>query len=510
MIPLYPKSWQRAALVATLIAIPAVGLCAWPYTVDDAFIVARYASRLAQGQGYTFNAGPPTDGVTGPLWLLPGWIATHVGLDPLRAAKSVGLLCSTIACAAIVQRLARRALGTCTAIVAASLLALQPTAGGWGVAGLETGAAMLLVTWAALAATRRSARHGGAHHLHGPAPRARRTAAWQVGSAIALLAWLRPELAPVASVLLLMLIVRQGVRAAAPALVLAFAGAASVVLFRLALFSEVLPLAVAAKPGSLANGLDYVTRGALISSGVFALPLMLWGALRGRSEERWLGAAWLAHGLAIVVSGGDWMPGFRLFAPLLPVSVWLAAVGAGRVFGRALRARTKRGAAWFAGALVLLSTAFFGVDLSTRIPEWRAAEQSREGPGRALAARLRSAASRVALVDVGFLAYASGLPVIDLGGITDPAIARLPGGHLDKRVPDAWLAERAPDAIVLHSAKPPLLAAGGRLLALDGYPVERRVARDAWVQRNFRVALTIEYAPHYHYVLLLAGSQAGD
>lgn len=505
MIPLYPKSWQRAAVVATLVSIPAVGLCAWPYTVDDAFIVARYASRLAQGHGYTFNAGPPTDGVTGPLWLLPGWIATRLGLDPVHVAKCIGLLCSTLACAAIVQRLSRRALGTCTALLAATLLALQPTAGGWGVAGLETGAAMLLVTWAALAATRRPARHRVARDAHESASRAARGAPWQLGCALALLAWLRPELAPVAVVLLSALVLRQGLRRAAPALLLAVAGAASVVVFRLALFGEALPLAVAAKPGSLTNGIDYALRGALISTGVFALPLMAWGTLRGRSEERWLGAAWLVHGLAIVLAGGDWMPGFRLFAPLLPLAIWLAAVGAAQ-----LVARTKRAPAWVGGALVLLSVAFFGLDLFTRIPEWRAAEQSREGPGRALAARLRSAATRVALVDIGFLAHASGLTVIDLGGITDPAIARMPGGHLDKRVPDAWLAERAPDAIVLHSAKPPLLAANARLAALDGYPVEQRIARGAWVQRNFRVALTVEYAPHYHYVLLLAGTAAGD
>jgi hypothetical protein len=116
------------------------------------------------------------------------------------------------------------------------------------------------------------------------------------------------------------------------------------------------------------------------------------------------------------------------------------------------------------------------IDLATRIPEWREAGLSREHNGRALAERLRSSARRVALVDVGFLAYQSGVEVIDLGGITEPAIARLPGGHLDKRVREAWLAERAPDALVLHSSRPPLVAADARLLDLSGYPVEQRIA----------------------------------
>jgi hypothetical protein len=138
----------------------------------------------------------------------------------------------------------------------------------------------------------------------------------------------------------------------------------------------------------------------------------------------------------------------------------------------------------------------------TRLPEWRSAGDARERGGARLAERLRTHAQRVALVDIGYLAYASGVSVIDLGGITDPEIARLPGGHLDKRIGDAWLAARAPDAILLHSAGPPLMAADGRLIDLAGYPVERRIARGAWVQTNFRVALTIPYSSQYHYVLL--------
>jgi hypothetical protein len=147
--------------------------------------------------------------------------------------------------------------------------------------------------------------------------------------------------------------------------------------------------------------------------------------------------------------------------------------------------------------------AVLSLDLATRIPEWRAAGLSRETAGRELASRLRQSARRVALVDIGFLSYASGVEALDLGGITDPEIGRLPGGHLAKVVPDSLLSKRAPDALILHSSQPPLVAADGRLLALAGYPVEQRVASGAWVRSRFRVALQRTYAPHYHYVLLL-------
>jgi hypothetical protein len=147
--------------------------------------------------------------------------------------------------------------------------------------------------------------------------------------------------------------------------------------------------------------------------------------------------------------------------------------------------------------------AILALDLATRIPEWRAAGVSREEIGRELAHALRQSAHRVALVDVGYLGYESGVETVDLGGITDPEIGRLPGGHLSKLVSDSLLSRREPDALILHSAQPPLVAADGRLLAISGYPVEQRVAAGAWVRSRFRVALERTYAPHYHYVLLL-------
>ena len=66
--------------------------------------------------------------------------------------------------------------------------------------------------------------------------------------------------------------------------------------------------------------------------------------------------------------------------------------------------------------------------------------------------------------------------VVDLGGLTDPVIARAPGGHLDKRVPLGHLVAREPRTLLLHSARRPETDGEGRLVALAGYPVEQRVA----------------------------------
>ena len=58
------------------------------------------------------------------------------------------------------------------------------------------------------------------------------------------------------------------------------------------------------------------------------------------------------------------------------------------------------------------------LDLALRIPEWQRAGHSRDSIGVAIARDLRDLTERVALVDIGFLGYASGVTTIDLAGLT--------------------------------------------------------------------------------------------
>jgi arabinofuranosyltransferase len=480
MIPPKRRLWQRVWAGLSAAAVGLVGVCAWPYTVDDAFIVARYAQRVAHGLGYGFNSGPSADGITAPAWLLPGICAVRLQLDPVLIAKLCGLVASAIAALLSVAAVGHRARGRVLVPLAAGLLACEPTLACAGVSGLETGAACLLTVIAAHAALRR------------PEPRPLRA-----GLAIGSLAWLRPELAFAGGVLLVALTRRLGARRAAPAWSCAVGLAAAVCVFRFALTQDVLPLALRAKPAELGNGLEYCLRALFVLCGGGGVLLAIAGASLGRSDDRWLGALLLAHCAACWLAGGDWMPGFRLFAPVLPLYAALAAVGFERAWRRAGAARM------FAGLGLACALAVPLLDLATRLPELRSAGASRERVGRELAAWLRAHTSRVALVDIGFLGYASEREIVDLGGITDPEVASFPGGHLGKRLPDGWLERRAPDALVLHSSLPPTAAADGRLISLRGYPVEMRAAQDPWVQRHFRVAYRARYAPDYFYVALL-------
>lgn len=479
MILKKPVSWQRVwpGLLGVL-AVGLVGACAWPYTVDDAYIVARYALRLANGQGYTWNPGPATDGVTGPAWLLPGVVAAACGYDPVIAAKVVGLCCAAIAACVCIAEQAKRARGRRLAWITAILLLCQPSLGGSGSSGLETGAATLALTLAARAAL------------------ARPLQLIRLGLCVGMLAWLRPELALACAVFLTAASLREGFQATRVAWAVASASALAVCLFHWKLSGALLPLAWHAKAGTLEDGAFYALRAVPVLTGVLGLVLAVAGASLGQFRERARAWALLAHLAAVILAGGDWMPGFRLWVPLFPQYAALAAVGLERLWRRGSLARVLAGASFCAACAVPL------LDLALRIPEWQRAGASRDRVGAAIARELREHSKRVALVDIGYLGYTSGVETIDLAGLTDPAVAAFPGGHLAKRISSAWLESQAPDTLLLHSSLPPSAADDGRLTELSGSPVEMRVARFAWVQREFRVVRIFAYGPGYHYALL--------
>jgi hypothetical protein len=452
-------SMRHASLATCLLLMGASMGFAWQFTVDDAFIAVRYAERLAGGLGYTFFGADASDGVTGPLWLLPLVAAAALGLPVLTVAKASSALASLVAAGWLVCRARRRALGTASAWWVATLCASSLPLAVWSVAGLETGLATLLVSWLVVA-TLDDARV-------------------QAGLAVALLAWLRPELALFAGVLLSW---RRN-------FALALAGALSVLAFRWLMFGHLLPMTASAKPASLANGMGYLVD-VLREPRVLLLGLLL-PLVRGRSA-RVLALALAAHAGAVVLAGGDWMPARRLFVPVVPALAFVLAQGLRRVFAR--RPRTS----WGALALVSLVSAR---ELASELPVVREAGERRLREAPRLA-RAICAASPIALLDVGLIgALCPAAEIIDLAGLTSRAVAYARGGHLDKQIDEAWLRAQRPAALVLHSRERPRVDELGRLRWFAGYPVERRVLGFAFA-RDLRVHDVIAYAPSYYYVVL--------
>ena len=153
-------------------------------------------------------------------------------------------------------------------------------------------------------------------------------------------------------------------------------------------------------------------------------------------------AAVTAHTVAMALAGGDWMKHFRLEVPVLPTALLALAE---------LRPHASRWFGWLRLVLALLVSLVTAVDaLPSR---WVLSDRLET------IARLRPAltgATMVAAVDVGLVGAATTAAVLDLAGITDPTIARLPGGHTSKRVPEGLVESRGTDRVVL------LLAPGTR------------------------------------------------
>jgi hypothetical protein len=471
------ESTSRLAPWIAALGVGVVGAASWPFTVDDAYIVARYATRLASGHGYTMNDGPATDGVTGPLWVVPGTLARMLGGDPIVVSKALGVACAMLAVAMLIAQVRRRAVGSRAVWTACAFVVLSGSVGMWAAAGLETGAAMLAVTTALVAAVRRPAPNG-----------------WAIGLASAALVWLRPEAVP-GALLLAGVAMRRDRKQGSIAMLLALAGLASVAGWRLATFGTALPLSLSAKPADLGNGFGYAARGAVIALGVVGVGPAAY-AIRHSRALQVPGALVVTHVVCVILAGGDWMPGFRLLSPVIPAFAWLVGVGVSDL-GRRPRIGT-RGAL----AIAVLTCAVPAIDLVVEIPAARAAGEARERVGVELAGYLRDHAHHVALVDIGFLGYASELPIVDLAGVTDPAIGHLEGRHGEKPVPFSLLAQRDVDAIVLHSISEPHVE-GETLQSLAGFRVERALASDEAVRRTFAVARVVQYAPAYWYVVLL-------
>ena len=115
------------------------------YTPDDTYIYLQFAKNLIRGEGVAFNAGHPTYGITGPLWLLIIAAGGLFGADLLMSAKIVDLL---FACASVMMFsfLAFEVIrDRVVALAATGAFALNAWFLRWAGSGMETSLAVLLV-----------------------------------------------------------------------------------------------------------------------------------------------------------------------------------------------------------------------------------------------------------------------------------------------------------------------------------------------------------------------------
>lgn len=431
---------------ASSFAIAGLGLCPvalfWGFSVDDAWIVTRIVEVAKYTGTFSLNPGEPAVDAVTPLGFaqLLCLLSSALHWPVFEVARGLGVL--SWAGAYFVAARSFRSLGVREGALLGLMAFVSVTGGAWAGAGLETPVVALILT-TGLSLLERSP--------------------LLAASLAGLGAALRPDLIPI------VLVASQLHHRSPPVRLRIFVFALLPVLLimgvRGAVFGEVLPLAFRAKPPDLATGLRYAL-GSLAFSGPF------WLLIAGRGAEgRRLGAVALVHWVSLVLAGGDWMPLYRLSCPLLP---WVSVLGV-----RAARGRVVTCAAILlslGGPLLL--TLSYRPDAVEVIRTRRALIES--------ARPLLEGAHRVSSVDIGWLSQAAPGDVVDLSGVANPRVARLPGGHTSHRIPAAFLDHERVDAWVVRVwdspestnglvAEEPSLPSPGRAV----YAVDRELLRGA-------------------------------
>lgn len=441
-------SLQPAFLIACILYIILIAFF-WDYTVDDAYISYRYAENLASGNGLVFNSGERVEGYSNLLWVLLlapiGSIAGDITTWSKVLAISAGLLILLLGTQWEKEKKTKDPFLILPILLAGSL----PFAA-WTVAGLETTLYTLLL-------------FAGFYLL-------RKTERIYWGTILIGLSGItRPEgvLYCLIAVVFLVIWERTSRKRLIVLCLIALLPVLLQVLFRLFYYESWLPNTYYAKMdiGTQAwiKGFGYL-QGFFFWSGILSIfwllfPLGFHSAWkRNRKEAFLLLVIPAAQFFFILKAGGDWMKPYRFIVPVLPF-LYLGMVEGFEFLLSRLPRLNQRHWRWvilfgFVSGVIAMNLRPWGeVRRYTRIYS-EGLKQTSIAFGKWLA-KEADPGDWVALGDVGALPYYSGLQVIDLYGLVNPDIARLPGASLySEGIDTAAILARKPRYIVLESHPP--------------------------------------------------------
>ena len=427
------------------------------FPLDDSWIHLHFARNLAEGAGFAYNPGRPVAGSTAPLWTLLLAASVLVGGASVATAKVLGIACALGA--AVLTRRAAQAWGAppgVAGVAGVALLWAGPIA--WGaLSGMEVTLAALLVAAALVA-------HAAER-------------AWLTATLAGLAVTARPEAALLIPFLVLsrpLTPVRLAAFVLVPAVVIA-----PMVAFSYATVGAPYPATAAAKvEGGLVGWLGGLREPLSLTLALrpwvylrewaswlalthVLLPLLLVPALvlawrrRGRALGV-VGLALLAHPLGMALLAPYRGPGFqegRYSVQLLPLALVVVAVGLGATLQRGRRLALL---AWLALALWALVPAAeryaWGVQnieaMQVRLGHWVAANTAPR--------------ARLAVNDIGAIAFVSRREIVDLMGLVTPEI--LPYRRQGEDGLIRFVNQVCPDYVIIFPAWFPRLAARADLL----------------------------------------------
>lgn len=440
-----------------------------PYQLDDAYITYHYAQNFIKHGVFTYNFGQEnTEGFTSFFWFLSASLFGLFNSKAIHLAGPVLGYLSYCMCFTLVIVSSKKCLDK---IIKALLLAFLPTVLFYSVTGLET------VFFAGLIATI-------CLGLVGRLP-----------SAVTLVAclivpWVRPE-APWLAVIFIIVILQSANKFAsfkkllAPALVLLISQF-SLLLVRFYIFNDFLPNTYYEKEASVSSGISYLV--SAFSTPWLLLIVLTAIALSRFSQHRVLIACAFAWLLTPLITGSDWMDHFRFLLPALLlfilsintevyrkgnyalVTIIAASVMCSAYFFYAYQSNS-RSTISSKNSLVMIEAEY----------KWLQRWLNNEG------------VESVALIDIGKFAYNYNFEVLDLGGLTDKTIAKMPGKHMQKTIPVAYILARKPGSIIIRLSNHP---EGNQLKNTDVMsPAESDLALDPLLHEYYQIAFIL--APAY-------------
>jgi arabinofuranosyltransferase len=331
------RLWRFGALGLTLV-LALFHQLAYATVAGDAYVTFRYARNLAEGHGPVYNIGEYVEGYANFLWMVLVAIPGALLGDPdviVAAAVTLGVGC-VFGCVLLAYTLTNRIVRLAAprgrqlpglGVVAAAFTAASSSLTAYGASGVEIPLFVLLVLVGCLALTSGRAVVAG------------------VTAALAVMT--RPEGLVVAAIGLLWFVVEAARgRRPGPAAVAYLAGWAVLqvpwTVWRLTAYEHLVPNLSVARwsgdwSGRLATGWDYVAGFLLAYLAFVALAVVTLALVSTRRsvDARARSVLWLLAALAagqlvgVLVSGGGWMPTWRLLAavPVLLGVLGVAAFG---------------------------------------------------------------------------------------------------------------------------------------------------------------------------------------
>lgn len=433
----------RLAVAILFIVLYFTGiLLFWSQTLDDSYIIFRYAQNWILGNGIVYNTGERVEGYTSFLWVALVALLLFFKIEPFVGVKLLGGVFSLLTLR-FVFSIAERYYSSVSGWVAVGTLLAYPFFMVASLEGLETPlftSLLLGIAWVLLCV-----------------PLSRPEVPITLGFLLALLSMTRPEgvMFVIPTVIVLWLSAEPAVRMKSVFwLLFVFVVVFGLYfLWRWQYYGLFLPNTFYAKGTAEAYLIARGIRATLsfhVKCVIFLMILALIGTYLSRGVLSTL-ALWgfiLTRIVFVLLSGEAWMGHYRFSTAELPFIAILASIPL-TVFWR-----TK--ARWLVLSLYLVAFSAGILQIYQVYEKRREYAQGLERAHIRAAKDLKAILPRDSLIacgDAGALAYISGLRNIDILGLNDTHIARLRGRFSDKTDPD-YVMHRQPAAVVLLSFTP--------------------------------------------------------